>query len=172
MSQLAIDVTRESTDFQIGFCGGGGGGETCTAAFKSPDSGGPDEHAFSLRNIDRGSPSEVGFVVRHFCRTNTPHPPAPGNAPVHCYTGSLFTHHYPQGISLRLSTSGQEAGYNVALTSKHQTCDGGQTRSAVSGRELPRPRLRATYGVARYRLCKERSICWPRKRQGDNRSSP
>ena len=93
---------------------------------KSSDSGGPDEHAFSLRNIDRGSPSEAGFVVRHFCRTNTPHPPAPGNAPVHCYTGSLFTHHYPQGISLRLSTSGQEAGYNVALTSKHQTCDGGR----------------------------------------------
>ena len=71
----------------------------------------------ALRNIDRGSPSEAGFVVRHFCRTYTPHPPAPGNVPVHCYTGSLFTHHYPQGISLRLSTSGQEAGYSVALTS-------------------------------------------------------
>ena len=80
----------------------------------------------ALRNIDRGSPSEAGFVVRHFCRTYTPHPPAPGNAPVHCYTGSLFTHHYPQGISLRLSTSGQEAGYNVALTPEHQTRDGGR----------------------------------------------
>ena len=80
----------------------------------------------ALRNIDRGSPSEAGFVVRHCCRTYTPHTPAPGNAPVHCYTGSLFTHHYPQGISLRLSTSGQEAGYSVALTSKHQTCGGGQ----------------------------------------------
>ena len=111
---MASFVRAASASFV--FCGGGGG-ETCTAAFKSPDSGGPDEHAFSLRNIDRGSPSEVGFVVRHFCRTNTPHPPAPGNAPVHCYTGSLFTHHYPQSISLRLSTSGQEAGYNVALTS-------------------------------------------------------
>ena len=80
----------------------------------------------ALRNIDRGSPSKVGFVVRHFCRTYTPHPPAPGNVPVHCYTGSLFTHHYPQSISLRLPKSGQEAGYSVALTSKHQTCDGGQ----------------------------------------------
>ena len=44
---LVQDIPSASSNLALRIGVGGGGGETCTAAFKSSDSGGPDERAFS-----------------------------------------------------------------------------------------------------------------------------